>query len=85
MELLARDGLGWAISRSWTCNDVSSLIFSIITVMHIFRFSANFTDFDTKKVIFVNGLNLLRQFRGYGRGLRGVHNAYSGCFYETNR
>ena len=46
--------------------------------MQILRFSANFADFVAKKVIFVNRLNPLRQFRGYGRGL-GVFNAYSGC------
>ena len=52
--------------------------------MQIFRFSANFADFVGKTVIFVNRLNSLRQFGGYGRGLR-VHNAYSGCLNETNR
>ena len=52
--------------------------------MQIFRFSANFADFVAKNVIFVNRLNPLRQFGGYGKGL-GVHNAYSGCLYETNR
>ena len=51
--------------------------------MQIFRFSANFAEFVAKKVIFVNRLNPLRQFRGYGRGL-GVHNAYSGYLYETS-
>ena len=37
-----------------------------------------------KSHFIVNRLNPLRQFRGYGRGL-GVHNAYSGCLYGTNR
>ena len=53
-------------------------------LMQIFRFSANVADFVAKKVIFVNRLNPLRQFRGYGRGLR-VHNAYSGSFDETDQ
>ena len=54
------------------------------TVMQTFRFSANFAGVVVKKVIFVNRLYPLRQFRGYGRGL-GVHNAYSGCLCEINR
>ena len=38
------------------------------TVMQIFRFSANFADFVAKNVIFVNRLNPLIQFGGYGWG-----------------
>ena len=53
-------------------------------MMQIFRFSANFADFVAKNVIFVNCLNPLRQFGGYGRRL-GVHNTYSECLYETDR
>ena len=52
-------------------------------MIQIFCFLANFADFVAKKVIFVNRLNPLRQFRGYVRGL-GVLNAYSSCLYETN-
>ena len=59
------------------------LIFSI-SVMQIFRFSANFADFVAKKVIFVNRLNPLRQFKGIWEALR-VHNTYLGYLYETNR
>ena len=41
--------------------------------MQIFRFSANFAGFVGKKVIFVNSLNPLRQFRGVWEGVGGAH------------
>ena len=43
-----------------------------MSVMQIFRFSANFADFVAKKVIFVNRLNPLRQFRGIWEGVGGA-------------
>ena len=52
--------------------------------MQICRVLAYVADFVAKNAIFVNRLNLLRQFRGVWEGL-GVHNAYSGCLYEINR
>ena len=42
------------------------------SVMQIFRFSSNFADFVAKKVIFVNRINPLRQFRGVWEGVGGT-------------
>ena len=74
------------ISNCFTrSNTHNQMIFNIpvCTISKMQRCMANFAEFVAKKVIFVNCLNPLRQFRGYGRGLR-VLNAYSGCLYETN-
>ena len=48
------------------------LLKGLDTVMQIFRFSANFANFVAKKVIFVNRLNPLRQFRGVWEGVGGA-------------
>ena len=46
-----------------------------LTVMQIFRFSANFADFVA--VIFVNRLNPLRQFRRVWEGVSGAQCIFS--------